>query len=961
MTRPCRRTTVLTVLRAAVLLCLTISMAIYWEGIVRAFPAIRTLPVQASNPGISVPNSYSPIVPPQPTVSTLFQEFPLIDPSYQNLPGRMAFKTSFGQYVFDKTQPFMSFAYRDGTSLVTHSIFYVNSTFRSPIVFSNYTIDMASLNGNHFRYSVNLRSEGAVVGTLQVGFVFDKVNRPKMSIHLNAASSLTDHGFNILWIVHGPKAFARFKAMSEGLSFENYTSVTPVSMNETQLELGLTPNPETWRTWALVDWSDSALKAKIGFGRIPLFGYISGSAAVITFPANVSAIDPTIVGQSSVGSATAESYQRHIFFDGSNYWVFFYNGSSTVYKYSSDGQTWNYVGTLWSYSATAIWYDSGSVYAVAGTSATGTTAATAYLYFRKGNVSGTSIGWGSIVTVDTRTYTDNGAVAVWSNLQDPNIAVGTDGQITTMYTWYVKSRINEGCGSVAQSQPLTRCIPYIYEGSRTLLAKKSTDVNGASWGSSASVKSDNLVHTVNCCNYFPILSPLANGVMLGIFHDAANGIIYYARSTAWSTVSIVDSAPDMWHNFGSAVSNTTQVNLVYVYSDLSLRYRSWNNGTWSGYATLAPATSSSPAISLGTRNSLNVLYVSSNTIYYRQHTILHGWGPTLTPLNATTFNSPGLLSSAVDSANGLVTGVWTEGSGPYTVKFSSFPAVQQVWSPYSDPWDQEGLIPYGEYYQNLQEYVSPYNGLLTITQTDFSIPQRGLSDNGPLAFTRVFRMPYGQPYAYENYPYADLGVGWSLDWPWMGTNYIHLTGGQGYKVTYVNGRFVNHQGEQFILTANGDGTFTLIDKSGTVYSFNSNKWLTQIQDRTQHNSITLTYSSNRLHVVTDTIGRTITLNHDANGRVTSVNAGGRIWTYNYNANGNLVSVQDPVGRVTGYEYASSFGPSYLTKITYPTGGYTSYAYAYALRIGTEVQQLHVSQQTVYLPSGRVRQETFNYG
>lgn len=153
-------------LRVLLLLSLSLSMVVYWEGIVHAFPIPPVNRTYATNPGVSSPNYYSPVSQPQPTISTLFQEYPLIDPTYQSTPNSIVYSTSFGQYSFSKAQPFMSFTYRDGTPLVSHSLFYVNSTFPTLILLAGYSIDMAHLDNHHFSYSVNLVAAGNQVGTL---------------------------------------------------------------------------------------------------------------------------------------------------------------------------------------------------------------------------------------------------------------------------------------------------------------------------------------------------------------------------------------------------------------------------------------------------------------------------------------------------------------------------------------------------------------------------------------------------------------------------------------------------------------------------------------------------------------------------------------------------------------------------------------------------------------------------
>ena len=68
--------------------------------------------------------------------------------------------------------------------------------------------------------------------------------------------------------------------------------------------------------------------------------------------------------------STSMSYQRKLFYDGTNFWSIYYNGTTTAYKYSSDGgETWSLGGDVFSTSGimdASLWYDSGDqiVYAV---------------------------------------------------------------------------------------------------------------------------------------------------------------------------------------------------------------------------------------------------------------------------------------------------------------------------------------------------------------------------------------------------------------------------------------------------------------------------------------------------------------------------------------------------------------------------------------------------------------------
>ncbi|MGD2248347.1 MAG: hypothetical protein PVF58_08050, partial [Candidatus Methanofastidiosia archaeon] len=78
---------------------------------------------------------------------------------------------------------------------------------------------------------------------------------------------------------------------------------------------------------------------------------------------------------------------------------------------------------------------------------------------------------------------------------------------------------------------------------------------------------------------------------------------------------------------------------------------------------------------------------------------------------------------------------------------------------FEDAWEGSGLTPYGQYFKNLKEHVNPSNGLLTVTQTDLTIPGRGLD----LEISRVYTTPaifYGSsPYDYEAPP-VNVGTGW---------------------------------------------------------------------------------------------------------------------------------------------------------------------------------------------------------
>ncbi|MBU7022473.1 MAG: RHS repeat protein [Theionarchaea archaeon] len=273
---------------------------------------------------------------------------------------------------------------------------------------------------------------------------------------------------------------------------------------------------------------------------------------------------------------------------------------------------------------------------------------------------------------------------------------------------------------------------------------------------------------------------------------------------------------------------------------------------------------------------------------------------------------------------------------------------------FEDAWQSSGLTPYGQYFKNLKEFVNPANGLLTITQTDLVIPGRGLDVN----ITRVYQTPavfYGSsPYDYEAPP-VDLGKGWSLDFPYVGTKYLHLWGGTVYGITWVSNTFENHVSSHFTLVKNGNNTYTLTMASGTVYEFNTSGKLTQIQDIDQ-NSISFTYESGTLTTITDTIGRTLSLSYSS-GRLWKITYNSAELEYSYDGNGCLQWMDDFLNRRTSYYYNSGYNYWLLSKIEYATTGYTTYTYD---RFSdSDYYRYYVTDQRVYETS-QVRHTAFSY-
>ena len=273
---------------------------------------------------------------------------------------------------------------------------------------------------------------------------------------------------------------------------------------------------------------------------------------------------------------------------------------------------------------------------------------------------------------------------------------------------------------------------------------------------------------------------------------------------------------------------------------------------------------------------------------------------------------------------------------------------------FEDAWESSGLQPYGQYFQNLKEYVNPANGHLTITQTDVTIPGRGLD----LTLSRVYETPavfYGSsPYEFEDSP-VDIGRGWYLDLPYIGNTYVHLWRGTQFKIIWSENQFVNVKGKNFVLKKNMDNTYTLTTTGGLIYEFNATGQLTHLRDIDQ-NTITFSYTNGTLTSITDTIGRTVTLTYSEN-RLWKVSYNGNELEYSYDANGCLVWMEDFLNRRTSYFYNSGYNEWLLSKIEYPTGGYSTYTYD---RFSDgDYHKYHVTGQRVF-DVNQVRHFSYGY-
>ncbi len=154
--------------------------------------------------------------------------------------------------------------------------------------------------------------------------------------------------------------------------------------DETRLELGVSMSSfgspdEIDLIFETTSWNGRSDLATFDLGALSAFMTSEDLLGTRAWPIDDSVLPTT---------ASAMSYQRKLFYDGTNFWSLYFDGTDTVHKYSSDGgATWIDAGTVFTTSAVkgvSIWYDASSniVYAVGDTSAASTN-----LYVQRGTVS----------------------------------------------------------------------------------------------------------------------------------------------------------------------------------------------------------------------------------------------------------------------------------------------------------------------------------------------------------------------------------------------------------------------------------------------------------------------------------------------------------------------------------------------------------------------------------------------
>jgi YD repeat-containing protein len=234
-----------------------------------------------------------------------------------------------------------------------------------------------------------------------------------------------------------------------------------------------------------------------------------------------------------------------------------------------------------------------------------------------------------------------------------------------------------------------------------------------------------------------------------------------------------------------------------------------------------------------------------------------------------------------------------------------------------------GIAPFGSWFENNTELVSPTSGGLIIMAKDLMLPGRDGFDlkltrtyNSETAKSDLISAAYADESSDETQAKPDtFGVGWTLSVPWIIKKYLCLATGKVVKFGSLP--FTYHEGVHFVLESGSNSKgYTLTMNDGIKYLFDDTGKVTAQISANGKNSIHFAYSGNEITEITDSIGRKVIFTYKTVGTkrlIQSIEVNKRVIEYDYYDNGLLKWVIDPMDRKTEYQYTCFAGKQYGTK------------------------------------------------
>jgi len=225
----------------------------------------------------------------------IYSEYSYIQPHLVQNSTHYIYVTTWGNYSFFKAMPYIcKYTYRDGKLMASFSTFWINTyTILAPL---NPTVLTA--NNTHFQVSVDAYKLTTKMATLMQTWDFSRRDKPKISILLTKTDNWNLGDFNIFWVVAGFQYFKWNETYSETCNRQMFKWKRDI-----RVEMGETTNPTDWSEWLVVDWSDEGT-SDVSIGQFSIFGY-SLAVVKVDFGVNDGKVDPSLIGQSTVSTATS--------------------------------------------------------------------------------------------------------------------------------------------------------------------------------------------------------------------------------------------------------------------------------------------------------------------------------------------------------------------------------------------------------------------------------------------------------------------------------------------------------------------------------------------------------------------------------------------------------------------------------------------------------------------------------
>ena len=749
------------------------------------------------------------------------------------------YETPYGTYLFGKIKPhIMSLLSKRNATLITASSFVVKTSYGLGQTY----FEVLEASPDVFRASYRLTGKSLNEGMMTIEYAFKDSSPPKVTASLVLTPETSIRDYNIAWVLHTSDSCLERNSGDE-YRFSLLPNPEPVDVPENQVNV-VPCDGDSQQSGVIINWED-AHWGRPSAGLVGLFG-LRRPGLIIDFKENVNTVDPIVV-ESSGMNPLHSSIQRKTFQYGGYYWAFYHkataSGIELKYRVSHDGISWQQPHDVEA-PEDPIWDLLGGF----DVAQAGGKVAVAYYFGLVG--SGCAI-WVSVGQISTNAITWTGMGAIIPDpLPDPDlcfsepvsVAVDTNGKVWVSASYY-------------------DLYPVQWEGNHLQIVWKvwmlDDQEEDPEW---AEMWSDyrHCLYAIPICvpeNYLVTtrLISMSHG-RVAFFYIGEWGMSgpIYLRWLFWnpdwsSTSQIILTGVEPKDLRGDKVSISVDKNDKFhmVIKECSVAAQPCVEDRLSYYqieSTQAspphylfpncPSCSPDyPVVSVDPLNGVHVFWTESGTdLMYRKKDDI-GWGP-----NEDNFNTIGSVTqpSSPQSVSDKAFLIYQKNGND--IWFASWPLPLSVSSGSVPAWRREGPASGLGGYSNSGESISPSTGLLSLAHDDITIPGRnGLA----LVVGRIFQTPRvfkfesatWVPYLFEGFPYANLGQGWSLNYPWIkfASNEIHLSNGMVFHMLFdsdIDKEYVNHDGVHFTILRDElymgeSGCYKLIHPSGLTYMFHS--------------------------------------------------------------------------------------------------------------------------------------------